>query len=166
MIKKLKAKIGYVKSVGLPLFLMNYFIKDIVGIDRGCPFNKNYTSRVISGENVIIEDNSLSVLKSFSVSGGCYIQASEGIEIGKGTIWSFNVSLVSLDHDIKNFNKKVDKGPIKIGRNCWLGAGAVVLPGVCLGDNTIVGANAVVTKSFEEGNVVIAGVPAKVLRRL
>lgn len=47
------------------------------------------------------------------------------------------------------------------GKGIYLGAGAKLLTGVRLADNTIVGANAVVTKIFEEGNIVIAGIPAK-----
>ena len=54
---------------------------------------------------------------------------------------------------------------IKIGRNCWLGNGAVVVAGVTLGDHVIVGANSVVTKSFPS-NVLIAGTPAQVIREL
>lgn len=51
-----------------------------------------------------------------------------------------------------------------IGRRCFIGANAIILPGVKLGDNTIVGAGAVVTKSFE-GGVILAGNPAKIVRK-
>jgi maltose O-acetyltransferase len=53
--------------------------------------------------------------------------------------------------------------PIVIGDNRWLGAGATVICGVTLGDNVVVGAGAVVTRSFGD-NVVLAGVPARVIR--
>ena len=49
------------------------------------------------------------------------------------------------------------------GQHCSLGAGAKILIGVHLGNHTIVGANAVVTKSFDEENVVLAGVPARII---
>ncbi|MEQ1824103.1 MAG: DapH/DapD/GlmU-related protein, partial [Fimbriimonadaceae bacterium] len=49
---------------------------------------------------------------------------------------------------------------------CWIGMNAVVLPGVTLGDRTVVAAGAVVTKSFPEGWCIVAGVPAKLLRSL
>ena len=53
--------------------------------------------------------------------------------------------------------------PVRIGNNCWLGAGVVVLPGVTIGDNTVVGAGSVVTKDLP-ANVVAVGNPCKVLR--
>ena len=164
MFNRLKQIVGYMKSVGIPIYLTNVLFKNFLRIDSDCPFNKNYTSRIISGKKIKIENNSLSVLKSFSASNGCYIQAVNGIEIGEGTIFSFNVSIVSLDHDAKDYNNMVVSDPIKVGRNCWLGAGVVILPGIELGDNVIVGANSVVTKSFSNGNVVIAGAPARLIK--
>lgn len=53
--------------------------------------------------------------------------------------------------------------PIRIGRNCWLGAGVIVVPGVTIGDNTVIGAGSVVTKDIPV-NVVAVGNPCRVLR--
>ena len=50
---------------------------------------------------------------------------------------------------------------ITIGDNCFIGYKSILLPGVELGNSTIVGAGSVVTKSFPEGNIVIAGNPAR-----
>jgi len=156
------------KLNGLPLniIIVNYFFQKIFRIDSSCHFSKNYTSRVISPEKLFIENNSNSILRSLALSGGCYIQASEYIYIGEGTIWSFNVSIISQGHDISNLNKIPKVRPIKIGKNCWIGSNSSILPGIELGDKTIVGANTVVTKSFPDGNVVIAGTPAKIIRKL
>lgn len=55
--------------------------------------------------------------------------------------------------------------PVVIGRNCWLGAGVIVLPGVKIGDNTVIGAGSVVTKDIPS-NVVAAINPCKVLREI
>lgn len=52
--------------------------------------------------------------------------------------------------------------PVRIGKNCWIGGGAIILAGVTIGDDVIVGAGAVVTKSFGDG-VTIAGNPAKII---
>ena len=53
--------------------------------------------------------------------------------------------------------------PIHIGRNCWLGAGVIVVPGVTIGDNTVIGAGSVVTKDIP-ANVVAVGNPCHILR--
>ncbi len=53
-----------------------------------------------------------------------------------------------------------------IGDNCWIGMNSVVLPGVKLGEKTIVGAGSVITKSYEEGHCIIAGNPAKIIKYL
>ena len=55
--------------------------------------------------------------------------------------------------------------PVHIGRNCWIGAGAIILPGITVGDNVVVGAGSVVTKDLPS-NVVAVGNPCKVLREV
>jgi maltose O-acetyltransferase len=55
--------------------------------------------------------------------------------------------------------------PITIGDNVWIGANATICPGVTIGNNVVVGAGAVVTKNVVD-NVVVAGVPAKVIRKV
>ena len=53
-----------------------------------------------------------------------------------------------------------------IGDNCWIATNAVILPGVELGEHVIVGAGSVVTQSFKENNILIGGVPAKIIKKL
>ena len=55
--------------------------------------------------------------------------------------------------------------PVHVGRNCWLGAGVIVMPGISIGDNTVIGAGSVVTKDIPAG-VVAVGNPCKVLREV
>ena len=55
--------------------------------------------------------------------------------------------------------------PVTIGRNCWLGAGVVIMPGVTVGDNTVIGAGSIVTKDIP-ANVVAVGNPCRVLREI
>ena len=55
--------------------------------------------------------------------------------------------------------------PVHIGRNCWLGTGVIVLPGVTIGDNVVVGAGSIVTKDLPD-NVVAVGNPCRVLRQI
>lgn len=99
-------------------------------------------------------------------SPGNYINANNGIYVGDFTNLGPNVGLLSSNHNLVDNDAVETAPPIRIGAFCWLGMGAVVLPGVQLGDFTIVGANAVVTKSFAEGYCVIAGNPARIIRQL
>ena len=90
------------------------------------------------------------------------------IYIGDGTLIAPNVVIATAGHPVLpelrakalQFNM-----PVHIGKNCWLGAGVIVLPGVTIGDNTVVGAGAVVTKDLP-ANVVAVGNPARILRTI
>lgn len=88
------------------------------------------------------------------------------LDIGDNVVISYGVNFITHDASygaIVN-QKYIDLyGKIKIGNNCFVGAGSTIIYGVSLGDKTIVAAGSVVTKSFEEGNVVIGGNPAKVI---
>jgi len=91
---------------------------------------------------------------------GCYIQAIGEIYIGDYTQISSNVGIITANHDLYD-NRKHIVEKVLIGKYCWIGMNSMILPGVELGDNTIVGAGSVVTKSFPEGYCVIAGNPAR-----
>ncbi len=125
----------------------------------------------------------------------CYIEpplhsnwAGKHVHFGKGVYANFNLTLVDDTHiyvgDYTMFGPNVVLAtaghpilpelrplayqynmPIHIGKNCWLGAGVIVLPGVTIGDNTVIGAGSVVTKDMP-ANVVAVGNPCKVLREI
>ena len=166
MKKALMKAFGYSPGTGLALWLVNGFFQRVLRLDSDCPVNKHFTTRVLHAHGLVIEDNCPVVRRSFAVSGGCYIHCGDGLRIGKGTIWSANVAIVSGDHDRTDLERPLQTQGITIGRNCWIGFGAAILPGVTLGDRTFVGANAVVTESFPEGHAVIAGSPARIVKRL
>lgn len=157
----------FINSIGFGVSFVNFLFQSILRVDA-CRYSKNYTSRLVAPNKFVIQGNCIEVRKSLAVSGGCYFQATHGISIGAKTIWSFNVTMVTSDHDLSDYSLENSErsGPISIGENCWLGAGVVILPKVSLGPNTVVGANSVVTKSFPDGNVIIAGTPARVIRNL
>ncbi len=97
----------------------------------------------------------------------CDISTSESylVEIGDGTTISGNVTLVTHDASIqKVIPDKTDLfGKIKIGRDCFIGHGSMIMYGVTIPDNTIVAAGSVVTKSIAESNKIVGGNPAKVI---
>ena len=137
--------------------IINFIFQKIFKINNQIPFMVHYTS-IVSG-NIKIGKN---LVQYFANSGGCYIQGTNGIEIGDFTIFAPGVKIISANHNKDDFTKHDKLKPIIIGKHCWLGANSTILPGVELGDNVIVGAGSVVTKSF--GNkVTIAGVPAKII---
>ena len=88
------------------------------------------------------------------------------IYVGDGTMFGPNVTIATAGHPIcpelraKGLQYNMS---VRIGKNCWLGAGAIVMPGVTIGDNTVIGAGSVVTKDIP-ANVVAVGNPCRVLR--
>ena len=97
---------------------------------------------------------------------GCYIQGMGKIYIGDYTQISANVGMITANHDMHDNRKHLETEDIWIGKYCWIAMNVMILPGIELGDYTVVGAGAVVTKSFPEGYCVIAGNPARVIRHL
>ena len=90
------------------------------------------------------------------------------IYIGDHTMIGPNVTIATAGHPIlpelreKEMQYNVD---VKIGRNVWIGAGAIIVPGVTIGDNTVIGAGSVVTKDIP-ANVVAVGNPCRVIREI
>lgn len=90
------------------------------------------------------------------------------IYVGDYTMFGPNVTIATAGHpilpklrqDAYQYNM-----PVHIGKNCWIGAGAIVLPGVTIGDNTVIGAGSVVTKDIPS-NVVALGNPCRVVREI
>jgi len=122
----------------------------------------HYTSYVTGPERIQIGQD---VWVSFAMSGGCYIQAINGIIIGNRTLFAPGVKFISANHNPDELSQPLVTDPIEIGDDCWIGANAVILPGVKLGDRCIVGAGAVVTKSFPAGSCIV-GVPGKPITRI
>ncbi len=90
------------------------------------------------------------------------------IYVGDGCMFGPNVVLATAGHPVLPELRARGlqyNAPIRIGRNCWIGAGALVMPGVTIGDNTVVGAGSVVTKDLP-ANVVAVGNPCHVLREI
>lgn len=161
-------KLAKQKYVAIPhgLLFTNWWYQKIYRINQDVPFLVHYTSLINGANNIIFNKENETIKNCFAVSGGCYFGISEGstLTIGDDTIWAWNVNIQTANHDFLDRSIYHTKN-IVIGKNCWIGGGVTILPGVELGDNVTVGANSVVTKSFHS-NVVIAGVPARIIREL
>lgn len=96
---------------------------------------------------------------------GCIVLDVVRIEIGAMTQIGPAVQLLAADHprDPATRRDGLENGrPITIGENCWIGAGALIMPGVRIGDDAVIGAGAVVTRDVRRGQSV-AGVPARAI---
>lgn len=108
----------------------------------------------------------ISIGKNVFINSGCRFQDHGGITIGDGALIGHNVVLATLNHDIDPQKRSdMHPAPIFVGNNVWIGANATILPGVTIGDGAIVAAGAVVTKNVPS-NVIVGGVPAKIIKRI
>lgn len=135
-------------------------IKEIVGsigdnftIEQ--PFHCDYGYFINIGKNFYANYN-LTILDTASVMIGDYVFLGP------------NVNIYAATHplDIERRNQNLEKGvPVKIGNNVWIGGNVTILPGVEIGDNTVIGAGSVVTKDIPS-NVLAVGNPCKVIKEL
>jgi acetyltransferase-like isoleucine patch superfamily enzyme len=144
-----------------PITFEMWYTQVVGRINYGPYWPVHSTSIVLGWKNVYC-----GIETSPGYSSGNFISSYLGeIYIGDYTQIAPNVGLIAENHELTDSRKFVAK-KIVIGKYCWIGMGAVVLPGVELGDYTIVAAGAIVTKSFVDGYQVIGGNPAKVLKVL
>ncbi len=120
-------------------------------VDIRTPLAGVNLGKVVIGNNVVIMNGSL-------------MMASGGITIEDNTMLAANVQLISNNHDLDE-RAVITCLPIHIKKNCWIGAGATILRGVTIGENAVVGAGSVVTKDVPD-NVIVAGNPAKIIKRI
>ncbi len=119
------------------------------------PFYCDYGYNIYTGENVFINFN-------------CTILDVMPVYIGNEVMIAPNVQLYSATHPLdwkeRSSGKEYAKG-IKIGSYVWIGGGAIICPGVTIGDRTVIGAGSVVTKDIPP-DVVAAGNPCRVIKQL
>jgi maltose O-acetyltransferase len=132
-----------------------------------------------SGDSVIIEPgfhcdygNQITIGDRTFININCTLLdsplANYSITIGNDCLIGPNVQLLAVSHAVEatqRLQKENFAQPIIISNNVWIGAGAIILAGVNIGENSIVGAGAVVTKSVV-ANTVVAGNPARKIRKL
>jgi acetyltransferase-like isoleucine patch superfamily enzyme len=135
------------------------YLSEIIGttIDESTtvfpPFHTNFGRHISLGKNVFI-NHACSFLDL-----GC-ITIEDGVMLGP------RVNVTSENHPVEVSKRKtLVPGAVLIKKNAWIGAGATILPGVTIGENSVVAAGAVVAKDVPP-NTVVGGVPAKVLKKI
>ncbi len=119
------------------------------------PFYCDYGSNISVGEN-------------FYTNHNCVILDGGKVEFGDNVLIAPNCIFTTAGHalDVQQRNEGLEIAlPIKVGNNVWIGANVCVLPGITIGDNTIIGAGSVVNKDIPSG-VVAAGNPCRVIRKI
>lgn len=152
---------GLLSYMGKPCCLLgikNFYFGKKVRIYPGARLESHNSGKLII-------DNNVSIGQNFH----CITGENQSLVIGKNTTISANVFLSNIDHDYGELGKHILEQAIiaketKIGENCFIGYGTVLLPGTQLGNNCIVGANSLVKGCFE-ANSVIVGNPAKIIKK-
>jgi len=129
-------------------------------VGEGCyiepPFHANWGGRHVHLGNYVYANFNLTMVDDTH------------IYVGDCTMFAPNVVVAAAGHPILPELRAQGyqyNAPVHIGRNCWIGAGALIMPGVTICDNTVIGAGSVVTKDIP-ANVVAAGNPCRVLREI
>ena len=120
-------------------------------------------SRVMPGMKVV-RGNRITIGNRVTVMYNCLMMGAGGITIEDDVLVAANVQLISNNHDLHDRMILTCK-PVVLKRNCWIGAGASILPGVTVGENAVVGAGSVVTHDVAPGTVV-AGNPARFIKAI
>ena len=154
----------------------NVIIDDNCVVDAKGESNAGITigDNVFIGRNTIVycKNGDIHLERAVNLSSHCTVFSSNKLTIGEGTmIGAYTYLLSGGEYDPSDPTPFADqsgmntKGPLTVGRNCWLGARVTVLDGANIGEHAVIGAGAVVTKPIPPDSVAV-GIPAKVVRSL
>lgn len=150
----------------LPLIRYKQFVYKLLGV-KSIKNNINY----FIGNPLVIGDYRNIVMHNHSeIERGCMLIANDIIEIGENSTLAYGVTILTSADPNGPYNKLSDlypptKAPVIIKDNCWIGARSIILPGITIGECSIVAAGSVVTKDVPP-NSLVAGVPAVIKREL
>lgn len=148
---------------GYKLALKSIWVKNILRVGVPHQFPTALNCHISNSYNIEFHPDDIN---NFQSPGTYYQNFKAKIFLGKGSYIGPNVGIITANHVIGNLDKHEEGKDVIIGEQCWIGMNSVILPGVILGKNVVVAAGSVVNKSFEDGNVIIGGTPAKILKRL
>jgi maltose O-acetyltransferase len=121
----------------------------------------------IHAQVIIHSPDKVRIGKNVNIVEFVHMWGGGGIEIGDNVIVASHTVITSETHNkyARLFRESTQCSPVSIGDNCWIGAGAIILPGVHIGQGCVIGAQAVVTRDIPPHSIVV-GVPAHVIEEL
>lgn len=119
---------------------------------------------IVNTPITVIRAHNVKIGRHVIIMPGCLMMSAGGITIDDEAQIAANVQLISNNHDLKD-RMIITCKPVHICRRAWIGAGATILPGVTIGENSVVGAGSIVTHDVEP-NTIVAGNPARVIRKI
>lgn len=129
-------------------------------IGEGCyiepPFHSNWGGKHVHFGKFVYANFNLTLVDDTHIYVGDYTMLGPNVTVATAG----HPILPELREQVYQYNS-----PVHIGRNCWIGAGVIIVPGITIGDNTVIGAGSVVTKNIPK-NVVAVGNPCKILREI
>lgn len=129
----------------------------VTEFNRGSTVRLGRGIRVHSGSKIKVRKGAmLRIEENVRINYNCFIVCHQEIQIGEGTEFGPSVYLYDHDHDFRVGLKanQFRTGPIKIGKNCWIGANTVILRGTEIGDNCVVGAGSVIKGKYPNNAVI------------
>lgn len=150
----------------LPLLRYKQFVYSLLGVKCAQKGNKYF----IGNPRVIGDYGNICMHENSEIERCCFLLAKDKIEIGENSTLAYGVSIIT-GADPNGPKNKLSKlypplhAPVVIGNDCWIGANAIILPGVTIGDCVMVAAGSVVNKDIPS-NVLVAGSPAVIKKHL
>lgn len=152
--------------LSIPLINKKQFVYEMLGVKKETPSCKFF----IGNPKLVGDYSFIHMANNTEIERNCFILAKERIVIGENTTLAYGVTVLTGADPNGPKNRLSQlypplKAPVVIGRDCWIGAGAIILPGVTIGDCVVVAAGSIVTKDIPS-NVMVAGIPATIKKQL
>lgn len=136
----------------------DFFMQKIIGYNRHISFPVSHRNNIGDEKSLVFSPDDMNNFQNF----GCYYQCGNGrIVIGEGTWIAPNVGIITENHDVYNLDKHQPAKDVIIGKKSWVGMNAMILPGVVLGDRTIVGGVQWLRSHFREEIALLLGILQK-----
>lgn len=119
------------------------------------------------GCRIVIDSGNVEIGRNFFCNGDCFIRCTTSIKIGDDNMWGWNIALNTSDGHY-TFNNGIDRsfeGPIVIGNHVWIASNCIVSKNTEVASECIIAQGTLLTGVFGEENCLIAGLPAKIIKR-